>query len=416
MKKKILFILLSILAIMSLAGCKPKGPPDEPEKPLPPIELDESQNPPLLPTTNCPADELSAPWGVSPDNYQVVYDSAPTLEATYDYLATTYPNPTSSDPVNCTPEQIHFYLSTGPDYLDEIGGFWPTFKWTITTPLQPGVMYRWAVAGVTNSIEGPISSYYYFFAGPICDEGEILAAIPLEPADGAIVDTLNPTFKWTVEENVSCIADTYYVHWARSDIDSVEDYFALPHSPTGTSDPLPVNLTDCRPYKWRMVSTPPGKGAGWTDSVYSEWKSFIVSLAGTKCDLVEVGSDVIKEDFLGIKNANCRSNPWNNANEVGFLPAGETASLLGVNEDASWGFFKLINERECWIHMSTVELQPPGSTFEPALYPLIAHDPVSEDTEASDPTSSCSQITDTRTCEANSACSWDSRANACKDK
>ncbi len=420
MKYKYFIVLLGILLIS--VSCKPK--PDTPEGPQEPVSplapngsSEESENPPLQ-KVNCPADEMSAPWGVFPDNYQIVDSATPTLVADYDYLAITYPNPKPSPAVSCTPEQMHFYLSTGPDYLDEIGGYsTPTFKWTVTTPLKAGVTYRWAVAGVTNSIEGPISSYYYFVAGPICEEGELTTAIPLEPTDGAVVNTLNPTFKWTVEENIPCIPSAYYVHWTRSDITGVEGHFGPFNSPTHISAPLSEDLTDCRPYKWRMESSLQGYYQGWSGTVYSEWKDFIVSLPGTNCDLLEVNNDVIKEDFLGIQNANCRSNPWINGNEVGFLPAGETATLLGLNEDASWGFFKLLNKRECWINMSAVELQPPGSIFDPSLYPLMEHDPPPESTgEGTPPTSSCAQITDTRTCEANSACSWDARANACKDK
>ncbi len=127
-------------------------------------------------------------------------------------------------------------------------------------------------------------------------------------------------------------------------------------------------------------------------------------------------------EVTAIKNANCRSNPWVNGNYVGFLAMGETATLLGLNEDASWGFLKLMSAMECWVHMGAIELQPPGSVLDPSMFSVIAHKPKPEDApvapapEAPAPTSSCSQITDPRICESNSECSWDPRANACKDK
>ncbi len=152
---------------------------------------------------------------------------------------------------------------------------------------------------------------------------------------------------------------------------------------------------------------------------------------GALCDLGayedEVGKSQLESpsyipitpEVTAIKNANCRSNPWINGNEVDFLPMGETATLLGLNEDASWGFFKLMNKRECWVYMGAVEMQPPGTVLDPSMFSVIAHGPKPADApapEESAPTSSCSQISDTRTCESNSACSWDTRANACKDK
>ena len=153
-------------------------------------------------------------------------------------------------------------------------------------------------------------------------------------------------------------------------------------------------------------------------------RSFRVQETGTFClapiempELIETVPPGPPE-FRGLMNANCRSNPWVLNNEVGFLPEGGIAILLGLNQDASWGFFKLMNDRECWVIMSAVEQQPPGSTLDPSLYPVIAHDSQPEPTEESapPPASSCSQITDPRKCEAESACYWNKDANACKAK
>ncbi len=127
----------------------------------------------------------------------------------------------------------------------------------------------------------------------------------------------------------------------------------------------------------------------------------------------------ITPEVTAIKNANCRSNPWISGNEVGALMMGETATLLGLNEDAFWGHFELNNGLKCWVHMSAVEMQPPGSLLDPSLFPVIAHDPKPADVPAPEepaPAPSCSQISDSRTCESNSSCKWDTRANACKKK
>ncbi|MBT3189341.1 MAG: hypothetical protein HN736_04210 [Anaerolineae bacterium] len=404
-----LFLGISIGVISS--SCKPE--PAEPDSPEPsPVEY-------------CSPDKLVAPSLIPVSDEECtdagcVTSSTPTLSVYY--VALTAPQPSTN--TDCIPEETHFYLSTGPDYLDEIGGFSPTQEWNVTVPLQPGKKYRWAAAGVSKSIEGPLSPYDYFIAGPICTVSQMIPATQLEPSDGSIVDTLLPTYKW--ENQSSCTPFMYTVEWATKpfsisfDSDGWlttetkinEDIF---NPVTSLSQSEHTPLEDCETYYWRIRSSVLGSEQS------SDLWTFTVQLPGSTC--VEVPLPIEEfppPDFIGLKNANCRSNPWINGNEVGLLSMGDTTTLLGLNEDASWGFFKLINERECWVHMSAVEIQPPDLVFNPALYPVIKHDPPpeSESTGETTPgsTVSCSSITDTRACEANSACSWDSRANACKAK
>jgi len=59
---------------------------------------------------------------------------------------------------------------------------------------------------------------------------------------------------------------------------------------------------------------------------------------------------------------------------VGVIWEGDTAELLGLNEDASWGLFKLKNERECWVNMDLLEPDPPDAVFFPGYYPVLEHD------------------------------------------
>ena len=357
--------LLGIIAIILLGGCKPKDPPTGPQKPLP--------------TEQCPADELVAP-SLNPVSTEecttagCVTSSTPTLSVYY--VAMTAPKPSPAGV--CNPEKTHFYLSTGPDYMDEIGGISTALDWNVTVPLQPGKMYRWAAAGMSKSIEGPLSAYGYFIAGPACTESQMTPVILLEPADGSIIDTLEPTYKW--ENQDLCTPWMYRVEWSPKPVFKIWEYggsFATgvdkypPFNPVTSLKQEKHNiLEDCETYYWLVAS------AIFETEKFSEVWSFTVQLPGSQC--LEIAQPIeasLPMDFLGIKNANCRSNPWIDGNEVGLLRKGETATLLGLNEDAYWGFFELMNGLKCWVHMSSVEMQPPESKFDPSKYPVIAHDP-----------------------------------------
>ncbi len=393
MKTKTFLVFLGISMIIFLGGC------DMPDDPLPPI--------------HCPPGELVAPQLGTPYDWSTIDDTTPTLIASY--TAITYPYPAPSPAYDCFAQKYHFYLSTAPDYTDELGGISNSGYWT-SAPLQPGEMYRWAAAAITEDIEGPMSSYRYFFVGPYCAVSEMVAPPLLEPADGAVVTDLRPTLTW--DNPLLCHPTHYWVDLSTNP--------SFPNVGNGGQSLGPAtffqpysDLINCETYYWRVKA----RGSGMGESgPFSETRSFRVQQTGTFClapieipELIETVPPGPPE-FLGIMNANCRSNPWINDNEVGFLPEGGIAILLGLNQDASWGFFKLSNERECWIVMSAVELQPPGSMLDPSLHPVITHDPKPDPTEVPPPASSCSQITDMRKCIANSACVWDQKANACKDK
>jgi hypothetical protein len=87
-------------------------------------------------------------------------------------------------------------------------------------------------------------------------------------------------------------------------------------------------------------------------------------------------------EFKGIKNANCRSNPWINGNEVSILRKDDTAILLGLSEDHWWGKLLLKNGFECWAHLSTMEYQPASKLIPIKWIPILKHDPKPEPIEA----------------------------------
>lgn len=409
MRNNLGLILLGIGVIILLGGCKPKGPPVEPQEPRPAVQ--------------CPADELVAP-SLNPVPSAECQDvgcvTSPTPTLSVYYVAMSAPKPS---PAGCyAPEQTHFYLSTGPEYMDEIGGLSTALDWKVTVPLQPGKMYRWAAAGMSQSIEGPLSTYGYFVAGPAC-KSQMTPAMLLEPADGSIVDTLEPTYKWKNQDQ--CTPWMYTVHWSPKPVFKTWEYggWNVTETLNLASQLNPVTslkqenyenstLEDCETYYWRVAS------ANYEVEVLSEVWYFTVQLPGSQC--LEVAQPIeafVPPVFLGIMNANCRSNPWIDGNEVGSLRKGETARLLGLNETGMWGKVELMNGMMCWVTMSALQQQPPGSLFDPSKWPQLAHDPPpTELPEAPDSAATCAQYTDPRTCIAQFNCDWNTVANACKKK
>jgi hypothetical protein len=53
-------------------------------------------------------------------------------------------------------------------------------------------------------------------------------------------------------------------------------------------------------------------------------------------------------------NANCRSGPGTVYPIIGFINAGDIATVLGRNEDGTWVFVRLLDGKECWLSGSTL--------------------------------------------------------------
>jgi len=125
---------------------------------------------------------------------------------------------------------------------------------------------------------------------------------------------------------------------------------------------------DCNLYYWRARAV--------ADSGHSDWSetfTFYLDVYGNCFQFPE---------FKALSNANCRRDPWAGENYVGVIWEGETAELLGLNEDASWGMFKLKNELECWVNMDLLEPDPPDAIFFPGYYPVLEHGEQPEDAPA----------------------------------
>jgi imidazolonepropionase len=120
-------------------------------------------------------------------------------------LTWSYPN------ASCNPQGYAIDLRTGPLFTDHLGGGTgnPSTSWGPGSPLQPGKEYEWLVQAINGTTMGPPAGYDYFFTGPMCDTAALVAATPLQPANGAIVNNLDPSLIWLYPD--ACLPQGYRV-------------------------------------------------------------------------------------------------------------------------------------------------------------------------------------------------------------
>lgn len=75
------------------------------------------------------------------------------------------------------------------------------------------------------------------------------------------------------------------------------------------------------------------------------WVAELVATPTTVLPTAPVEIDPV----TGEENANCRSGPGTMYSFIGFLAAGDSATVLGQNADGDWVFVRLENELECWV-------------------------------------------------------------------
>jgi hypothetical protein len=127
---------------------------------------------------------------------------------------------------------------------------------------------------------------------------------------------------------------------------------------------LSTGLDNCTNYFWRAWATSGGQ-AGPVSETFSIRTDF-----EGDCPLVTI--------YQATRDANCRSNPWIRNNEVGIMREGDTALMLGRDEEGWWGKFMLDDGNECWVHMSSLVPYPVGLVFDPMAYPILPYDPEPE--------------------------------------
>ena len=148
MKKKVTFLFLLVVVLVSLIGC-------------------------TLPLATCPTESLQQVSLVSPAPLSVVDSLNPTLQW-------SYPS------AECNPEGYAITLWEGPVMVTNIGGGTgnPSTSWGPGSPLQPGKQYRWTVAPINGTTLGPPSDTFIFFTGPSCTAAALIAPVQLQPIEG----------------------------------------------------------------------------------------------------------------------------------------------------------------------------------------------------------------------------------------
>ena len=191
-------------------------------------------------TPTCATASLQAPLLASPALWGVVDSLSPSL-------SWTYPDST------CNPQGYAIHLESGPFFTDSLGGGTgnPSTSWSPGSPLQPAGEYNWTVQAINGSSLGPVSTNRFFFTGPLCDPAvtQIQYATLLQPADGAVINTLQPALIW--QYPFGCLSKSY-----RVDL-STDPTFADTSLSGATGNPstrwYPGDpLADCTTYFWKV--------------------------------------------------------------------------------------------------------------------------------------------------------------------
>ena len=384
MKTKWLFVVAgTIFLLLILAGCAPGTP-------------------------TCSTASLQAPVLNAPPMWEVVSTLSPSL-------TWTYPDGT------CNPEGYRIDLKTGPLFTDDLGGGTgnPSTSWGPGSPLQPGKEYAWGVQAINGTTLGPYAGSSYFFTGPMCDTAALTAPALLQPANGASVNTLDPSLIWQYPD--SCLPQGY-----RVDL-SVDVTFADTSLSGGTGNPStrwgPGDpLADCTVYFWRIAPI-----NDTTLGPFSGIFSFETNTSGACPTPTPVPTSTptliptptftptpVPLFFDPIFNAYCRFGPDPVFDSLGLAMKGQRYPIEERNSQNNWYWIVLGPNLRCWVSNGTgaasgdtsglpVRSSPPTPT--PTLVPTL----LPTFTPTSVP--ACSNYTDIRSCEAQNGCGWQRSPN-----
>lgn len=358
-----------------------------------------------MPTpTPCPPAMLVAPNLISPANWAVVPSLTPTLTWTYPTGPSPYPYPYPAS--SCTPSSYRVYLSTGPDFSDELGGVVSGTSFTPSSPLQPGKEYQWGVRAQSGGGDGPFAGSRYFFTGPLCECSAASLVAPTLIAPSGTVTDLNPTLKW--DYPADCAAPSY-----RVDL-STDPSFSDTSLSGGTGNPSTRwgpgdELADCTTYYWRIAVACDLPGGGTILGPWSATQSF--NTAAGPC-LSPFMPDL--PYFITEIDANCRLGPSTQYPKLATAFEGIQYPVIGRNGAGDWFYIHLRDDLDCWVADLTGEFHgDPGKVAEEEAPPLPPPDQAPE-------YNSCSDYPDFNTCAADPEhfgnCYWDRKYNQCRSQ
>lgn len=283
-------------------------------------------------TTQVPAAQLALPTEtagpVCPDitAYGKIYDHWPSgfelvstnPELTWFYASANGNLDSAEAWANeCKPDSYTVYLSTGPDFDDEIAIEVTnpsisaditklTMEWTIPGGLEPMKVYRWAVVGHANgfdleswkiadlhddSVWPPLNTVNMtykrctFRTGPECLSGQIAVPTLVYPPNGEVLDTLTPILTWQVD---TCMPVVFEVEISTTPSFADPQYYVDPSlgkDYTWTSQrnypyaAVDYALRDCTKYYWRVQGGIIAEGVGNGElGAFSQANYFFVNL------------------------------------------------------------------------------------------------------------------------------------------
>ena len=351
-------VVISILIILLFVSCAPQQPEQDSE--LVVIEQNTDLIEPAKP--ECGPDD----WG--PRQFSVDSPVDTTLPVVFSWE------------IDCVPDEYYIDVYKHEDNSSSVfSGHFETGEneYTLSIPLEPASFYKWDLDGFTSNNINLANEKWLpignFKTGPLCTVEDLVPPTLVFPVDGS-VDHGKDGYGGPSNEVHAIIK--YPVG------DCIPKYFEIEYS-TNTNfietkdlNPAGVGIgkmegewwvygddssrtEDCNLYYWRARATAENGYGDW-----SETFTFYLDIYGNCYTFPEL---------RGIQNANCRSDPWAGENYISIIRENDTAELLGLNEDASWGMFKLKNELECWVNMNLMEPIPDDAFFFPGFYPVLEH-------------------------------------------
>ncbi len=348
-------------------------------------------------TPTCPTGSLQAPIQTGPAMWSVVGSLSPSL-------TWSYPDAT------CNPEGYAIDLSTGPFFTDDLGGGTgnPSTSWGPGSPLQPGREYAWGVQAINGTTLGPYAGSSYFFTGPMCATAALAAPDLLQPANGAVVTVLDPSLIWEYPD--PCLPQGYRV-------DLSTDYtFADTSLSGGTGNPSTrwgpgEPLVDCMVYFWKIAPIN-GTTLGPASGIFSFSTNVsgtcptptpVPTLVPTSTPTLVPTSTPTPVPFIFIPNINayCRSGPDPSFPSIEFAMTGQPYLMDGRNLSNTWYRIMFSPSEGCWVLASAGTPSRDTSDLR-----VLADVPTLVPTFTPTPVPYCSQFTEEKSCNSQTACEW----------
>jgi len=285
-----------------------------------------------VPGETCYEGTISKPYQLSPNK-------STWLQNPWTPFDWGYPDP-------CTPQSYFIQLAQDPNFAqvvieDQFTG--ASSHWHLLDPLTAGVEYFWRVAAEVGNTRGPFSETASFVMGPFCDEESAL--VPVAPADGSVINTNPPTFRWENTGNCAQPIEEFYVE--------IPGYVQECISDTLRWTP-PDPLQDCMQYQWLFgydvfTDEDPGFEGGTMEGpdqfCYTpenvQSTTFFLDTTGTcRTDVLDTAPPTALEDLPPIvqvlDDTPCLATSDEGLSMVSILEAGELGFITEEDEDSGW--------------------------------------------------------------------------------